>query len=215
MKKQWKIFVMTAITFCTAVPVHPASAQSAEIEQLILDVEKLTQFKQILSDMKTGYEIFDKGYSAVRDISQGNFSLHEAFIEGLLLVNPTIAKYRRVGDIISDEASILSEYKAAYSYFKNSDRFTQDGLDYLSKVYGNLFNRSLNDLDQLTTVLTAGKLRMSDDERLSEINRIYIETHGMLSFLQGFDDKVGTLNLQWIDLQRDANDMGKLTGIKK
>src|SRR5579872_372504 len=36
-----------------------ACAQSSDLTQLILDIEKLTQLKGILSDMKTGYEIVD------------------------------------------------------------------------------------------------------------------------------------------------------------
>ena len=208
MKKIFFIILVLAAT----MQIHLASAQSAEIEQLILDVEKLTQFKQILSDMKTGYEIFDKGYSAVRDISQGNFSLHEAFIDGLLLVNPRILNYPRVMDIINEEASILSEYKSAFSYFKNNGKFTPEEISYLGKVYSNLFNRALQNLDQLTVVITADKLRMTDDERITAINRLYGDTNEMWAFLKGFDNKVFVLDKQRKSQQSDAADIKKMQG---
>lgn len=51
-------------------------SQSQEAQQLMLNVEKLSQLKNILSDMKRGYEVVSKGYNAVSGIAKGNFSLH-------------------------------------------------------------------------------------------------------------------------------------------
>ena len=34
------------------------------MQQLLLDIEKLTQMKSILSDMKTGYQIYQQGYGS-------------------------------------------------------------------------------------------------------------------------------------------------------
>ena len=56
-------------------------AQSTEIQQLLLNVEKLAQLKKILSNMKKGYEIVSNGYNTIKDISKGNFNLHEAFLD--------------------------------------------------------------------------------------------------------------------------------------
>jgi hypothetical protein len=39
----------------------------------------------------------------------------------------------------------------------------------MNSVYSQLVNQSLQNLDDLTNVLTAGKLRMSDDERMRAI----------------------------------------------
>jgi len=210
MKRAWKIIWLSGLIFCCTMQIHLAAAQSADVEQLILDVEKLTQFKQILSDMKTGYEIFDKGYSAIRDISKGNFSLHEAFIDGLLLVNPSILNYPRVEDIFKEQADILSEYKSAFSYFKINGKFTPDEISYMGKVYSNLFNRSLDNINRLTTVLTASKLRMSDDERITAINRLYADTNEMWTFLKGFDNKASILDKQRKSEQSDISAVKKL-----
>lgn len=109
-----------------------------DMQQLLLDIEKLTQFKAILSDMQQGYSILTQGYGQVKDLSQGNFNLHSVFLNALLQVNPEIAKYARVADIIADEASILSEYKKAYKQFQNGGHFNADELDYLAKVYAHV-----------------------------------------------------------------------------
>ncbi len=123
------------------------SAQTYEIEQLLLDWAKLTQMKQILSDMKTGYEVLNKGYSTIRDISKGNFNLHEAFLDGLWLVSPVVRQYHKVTDIINFQVSLVNEYKTAFSGFKRGGWFNPDEINYMGKVYGNLFDQSLKSLD--------------------------------------------------------------------
>ena len=54
-------------------------------------------------------------------------------------------------------------------------------------------DKSLVNLDALATVLTAGKLRMSDQERITEIDRLYRQTHKMLGFLDGLNKDVAEL----------------------
>ena len=78
-----KTGILIGLVICGLFCSFRASAQSAEIQQLLLNVEKLTQFKQILSDMKKGYQILEGGYNTIKDISEGNFSLHKAFLDGL------------------------------------------------------------------------------------------------------------------------------------
>lgn len=88
-------------------------AQSHEAKQLMLNVEKLSQLKNILSDMKKGYSMVAEGYKKVKDVASGNFSLHQVFLDGLLVVSPEVKKYRRVAGIISAQQQLLREYKAA------------------------------------------------------------------------------------------------------
>lgn len=173
-----------------------AKAQSVEVQQLLLNYEKLTQLKNILTDMKKGYEIVSKGYTAIKNISEGNFNLHDAFISGLLAVNPAIKNYKRVPDIITHQKNIVKEYRQAFNRFKNSGTFSSSEIDYLGNVYTNLFNKSLQNLDELATVITASKLSMSDDERLEAIDRIFADTEDKLQFLRDFNRKTNILVIQ-------------------
>lgn len=176
--------------------VQLANAQSQETQQLLLNVEKLSQLKNILSDMKRGYTVITNGYNSVKNIAQGNFSLHEVFLDGLMLVNPEIKKYRRVADIISYQKNIITEYKAVYNRFKSSSNFSPQEIDYLGKVYKQLFDQSLDNIEELTTVISSSKLRMSDDERLQAIDRIFADTEDKLLFLRNFNKEASILNLQ-------------------
>ena len=171
-------------------------AQSNEIQQLLLNVEKLAQLKKILSNMKKGYDIVSNGYNAIKDISKGNFNLHEAFLDGLMQVSPTVRKYKKIGEIISFQTQLVKEYKSAFRRFDASNLFNANEIKYMGNVYTNLFNKSLQNLDELTMVITAGKLRMSDDERLNAIDRIYIDMGDKLVFLRKFNKENNVLAIQ-------------------
>lgn len=137
--------------------------------------------------MKKGYTIVSGGYNAIKKISQGNFSLHEVFLDGMMLVSPEVKKYRKVADIITYQQKIVSEYKTAFNNFKSGSIFNPSELDYLSRVYSQLFSQSLDNLDQLLMVITSSKLRMDDQERLQAIDKIFEDMEDKLLFLRTFN----------------------------
>lgn len=183
------------------------AAQKQEIQQLILNIEKLAQFKQILKDMKKGYEILSGGYNTVKDLSEGNFSLHETFLDALMQVSPTVKNYRRIGDIVNYQVQLVKEYKSAFSRFRDSKNFNAEEIAYLERVYNNLFKQSLRNLDELTSVITANKMRMSDDERLGSIDKIYVDMQDKLLFLRNFNNNTAVLALQRAKERNDVNAM--------
>ncbi|MBN8837154.1 MAG: TerB family tellurite resistance protein [Sphingobacteriia bacterium] len=196
--------------FCA---LHRSNAQSFELQQLILDVQKLTQMKQILSDMKAGYAVVSKGYSTIRDISQGNFSLHEAFLDGLWLVNPSVRKYWKIPEIINNQVNLLKQYQSAYNNFKQQGRFSPDEITYMGRVYNNLLDRSLKNIGDLMTIITAKQFRMSDGERLQSIDRIYSDMQDMCSFLRQFNNNNAILSLQRFKQENDAKRLKRLYGL--
>lgn len=189
--------------------------QSQEAQQLLLNVEKLAQFKKVLNDMYKGYKVLNKGYTTIKDISEGNFSLHRNFLDGLLQVSPGVRKYKRIADIISYQLRIVKEYKTAFSQFKQDKQFTTDEIEYLGNVYSNLFNESLKSLDELSMVITAGKLRMSDDERLQAIDRIYSNILDQFSFLKEFNNSTAILAVQREKDMMDIEISRKIYSIKE
>lgn len=189
-------------------------SQSQEAKQLLLNVEKLAQLKLMLSHMKTGYKILEKGYTSIKNISQGNFNLHRDFLDGLLQVSPAVKKYSKVADIIRVQLKLVKEAKDALAEFRGSRQFTVAEIEYLGNVYANLLKESLKMLDELAMVVTAGKLRMSDDERLQAIDRIHDEVLEQYTFLNEFNNGTAILSLQREKEQMDIDLMRKIHGLK-
>lgn len=206
MKKRVVIWMIFLVLFVPSKTL----AQSQEMQQLMLNIEKLAQFKEILKDMKKGYMILNGGYNTIKDLSQGNFSLHKTFIDGLMQVSLTVKKYKRIGEIVNYQMLLVKEYKAALKRFKKSSLFNDREIRYIEKVYANLFKQSLRNLDELTTVVTANKLRMSDDERLESIDRIYVDMQDKLMFLRNFNANTSVLTVQRSKEHNDVNSLRDL-----
>ena len=190
-----------------------AVAQSTEIQQLLLNVEKLAQLKKILSNMKKGYEIVSTGYNTIKDISKGNFNIHQTFLDGLMQVSPIVKKYKRIAEIITCQTQLVKEYKSAFRRFDASNLFNANEIKYMDNVYSNLFNKSLQNLEELTMVITAGKLRMSDDERINAIDRIYNDIADKLVFLRTFNKENNVLAIQRGKEMVDTKVLKKLNGL--
>jgi hypothetical protein len=204
------------LLFITGINLLPSrgNAQVYELERLILDIEKLAQLKSVLTNLYKDYEVLETGYTAIKNISEGNFNLHKVFLNGLLAVSPNVRKYERIVDIISDQGKIVSEYKSAYDIFRLDKHFTPDDLVYLSTVYNNLITKSEKNLENLLNVITASKLRMNDAERLWAIDRIYADTHDQLSFLRQFNSKTSTLAIQRAKEEQDIGSVKVLNGLE-
>lgn len=207
--KKWMVLCVVAL-FGVA---GRANAQSAELEQLILDIQKLSQLKSILSDLYKGYQIVSSGYETIKNISQGNFSLHQVFLDGLLLVSPAVANYKRIPDIINDQLLIVKEYKNAIAMYRRDKHFLPDEMIYLGSVYNNLFNQSLNTLNELIMVITPNKTRMSDAERISSIDRLYTDMDEKLTFLRYFNNHTTLLAVQRAKEQNDVATLQHIYGI--
>ncbi|UPZ36479.1 TerB family tellurite resistance protein [Sphingobacterium sp. PCS056] len=201
------------VLFLISIGITSTQGQVQESMQLALNIEKLAQFKQILSNMKKGYEALSGGYNTIKGISQGNFKLHQAFLDGLMQVSPTVRNYRKVGEIVNYQVTLVNEYRGAYERFRSDQNFTANEIEYLATVYNNLLKESIMNLDELTNIITSGKMRMSDDERLKAIDGIYNEMEQKILFLRHFNNKTGVMALQRAKERKDAQTIARIYGI--
>lgn len=213
MKKQLKVMIACCLFLTGLFKASSCLAQGQEMQQLLLDIEKLTQMKSILSDMKTGYQIYQQGYGTISSLSKGNFNLHNSYITGLMAVNPAVRKYGRVAEIISMQASLVSEYKRHSKLFQQSGSFSVTELSYMRDVYDRLVSESLDNLEELANVVTANKLRMSDAERIRAIDRLYATCSDKLQFLRSFNNQGISLSLQRSKDAADVRMLKQLYGI--
>ena len=117
----------TVIVLMLCVGMHLTSkAQSHEAQQLLLNWEKLAQLKGILRNMYKGYRVVSEGYTRVKNIAEGNYSLHQAFLDRLLEVSPEVRKYKKIGDVIAYQGRIMREQRQALTSFKSSGSFSPE-----------------------------------------------------------------------------------------
>ena len=190
-----------------------AQSVADDTEQLLLDVQKLAQLKQILSQMYKAYTILQSGYEDIKGLSQGTFSLHKTFLDGLLAVSPAVSSYVKVVDILNKEAAMVTEYQSANAYLQRTGQFNSAELGMFLTMYNNLIQGSLNDVSELIMVLTAGTLRMSDAQRMAAIDRIDRDITGQWGFMRSFDNNAALQAAQRANAGANIGTVGGLYGV--
>lgn len=206
---KFRLMKCTVLSFLMCFIQLAGVAQTQEATQLLLNYEKLKQLEEILDNMYKGYKILSQGYNRIKNIAEGNYNLHQVFLDGLYAVNPSVRNYQRIPKIINYQLLLMKEYKRAYNRFKKDPNLTASELRYLESVYGYLIKQSLKNIEELTMIITASKLRMGDDERLKAIDRIYMDMESKLSFIRYFNNST-----QLLVMQR-AKDNGEVTTTEK
>lgn len=198
-----------AIVFAFSISMT-AFGQTDEATQLLLNYEKLRQLEEILDNMYKGYKILSQGYDRIKSIAEGNYKLHQVFLDALFAVNPAVRNYKRIQMIIDYQAQLMTEYKRAYKRLRDDGNLTGSELRYIESVYTYLVKQSVRNLEELAMIVTASKLRMTDDERLKAIDRIFLDIESQLSFLRYFNNTTQMLAMQ---REREKGDVTTIQGL--
>ncbi len=163
---------------------------------------------------KTGYKIVNKGLTTVQNIKKGDFNLHRDLISSFSKVNPRIKGYAKVADIIAYQLRIIKQTKEMLKGAREAGQFTANELDYCSMVIGNLLNSSLDNIEELITIITNGELSMKDNERIKRIDALYTDMQDKYSFVSSFSSAMGLLTVQRMRELHDIDISKKINGLQ-
>jgi len=190
-----KFFKALALALLCLVSTMDVSAQTwAEFFK-----QKKTQKKYLLNQIaalqvyigyaRKGYELVDNGLQAVRDITNGEFSLHNSFISSLKQVSPAVRNDLRVAEIISMQLSVLR----LSGGWADHELLSAGNRAYVSTVRSDLRDQCLDALEELLLVITAGKVEIGGEERLPRIGELYGLMQQHYAFAKGFTAEVNLL----------------------
>lgn len=155
-------------------------------------LEQIAALQVYASYLKKGYQIVDGGLRTIKDFTDGEFSLHNAFIGSLKKVSPAIRNNTKVAEIIAMQIAIGK----AFNGIKSSPYLSLSNQLYVQQVRENLWEESLKDLEELLMVITSGKVEMEDDERLARLDKVYASMQEKSAFVQYFCSEVNLLTSQ-------------------
>jgi len=150
--------------------------------QIKYSLNQIAALQLYISYAQKGYQVASAGINTVRDITDGEFSLHQAFVTGLKQVSPVISKDFRVAEIITMQAWILR----SFSSFKGENLLSGDQMLYTAQVAAVVISECYQELSELLLVVTAGKVEMNDQERLIRLEEIYLRMLDKSEFTRGF-----------------------------
>ena len=128
-------------------------------------------------------------------------------------IKATISKYQRIKDITLKQAALVSEYKQAWSLFKQDNHFNPQELSYMQQVYTGILDASVKNLDEIMLVVSPAKTQMTDEQRLELINKASDHLDENYNDLHQFNNQGIQLSLQRSKDLNDTQSIKKLYGI--
>ncbi|WP_316840047.1 hypothetical protein [Pedobacter gandavensis] len=174
------ICLMNAISPCHAQTWAEFFKQKKTQKKYLL--QQIVALEVYVGYLNKGYKIVDGGLTTIKDISNGEFKLHDSFINSLKQVSPVIRKDARIAEIISLQIGILKSFTG----IKSSSFLSADNIAYISLVADGIATECYADLEELLLVITTGKLEMKEDERLKRLDKIYKSMLDKSGFTQDF-----------------------------
>lgn len=171
-------------------------------------LEQLAALKIYAGYLKKGYDIASSGIGTVRDIKNGEFSLHHTFISSLKTVSPAIRSNAKVAEIIATQIAIGN----AFNGISNNGYLSIQNRSYIASVRDRVMEECLNDLEELLLVITSGKVEMTDDERIKRLDKIYAAMKEKSAFTQSFTTDVRLLVQQRGNEQKSINHLKEFYG---
>ncbi|HLY70615.1 MAG TPA: hypothetical protein VKR53_12860 [Puia sp.] len=142
--------------------------------------------------LNQGYGIARDGLSNIYDFKKEEFDLHDAYFSSLKAINPSIAGYPRIADIISYESSIVTQCKQVLQ----TPSLSASELVCLQSICKNMSTDCAGLMGQLTDLLTANIYSMTDEERLKRIDSICREMEDRYAFTKSFSSDIQLLASQ-------------------
>lgn len=204
-----------ATAFCNSLTAQTSgewvNQKSTQKKYLLQQIAALQVY---ISYAKKGYNIVSGGLHTIRDIKKGDLNIHTAFFNSLKAVNPKIARYQKVADIISYQLRIIKQVKEALVYIRESKQFTFEEIEYNRKVFDFLLLECTESISELLSVITPGQLEMKDNERLVRIDNLYADMQDKYTFCTVMSEDMALLAAQRMGEYRDIQKSKLINGLK-
>jgi len=151
-------------------------------------VQQVAALQMYLKYLKEGYDIAKKGLNVIGNIKQGKFDLDNTYLTSLRTVNSSIGSSARTTSIIAYQRLLIRQLRRLEDDSDGTDYLTEDEKRYVALVYTNMVQESERVLEDLERVLSNNELEMRDDERLEQIEDLYVDSIDMYSFARSFSN---------------------------
>ncbi|WP_428329669.1 conjugal transfer protein TraI [Mucilaginibacter sp.] len=139
--------------------------------------------------------------------------LYSNYYTELGMIKSAIVTYQRIKDITMKQAALVSEYKQAWSLFRQDSHFNPQELSYMQQVYSGILDASVKNLDEIMLVVSPAKTQMTDEQRLELINHASDHLDENYNDLHQFNNQGIQLSLGRSKDLNDTQSIKKLYGI--
>lgn len=183
--------------------------------------EKISR-KQITHQSITGIQMGTaKGLAGQMKVVSGQIKgvidktqqLHDTWYSSLLQISSGVRNYRRVREIYDAQASMIQQFSSVQSDLARKG-LTPAQVSEAGKTYTALLTENIGLIGDLIGVMSAGKAKMTDPERLEFINSIADQMSSQQELFTYYTRKCEALAQQQQQAAIDAKSLLVLTGGK-
>ncbi|WP_432221795.1 conjugal transfer protein TraI [Flavobacterium sp. TMP13] len=149
----------------------------------------------------------------ISDWTEKQRDLYREYYQELMKVKSIIAYYKRIKEITTRQTLLVKQYEKAWQLFQNDAHFTAKELEYMSTVYEGILGESINNIDQIFSILESFTMEMSDGKRLEIINQAADKVEENYEDLCLFNQQNMLLSLQRAKTKHDVLTTKKLYGL--
>ena len=226
MKKIKQLLILLSATIAFLVPAKTANAQFVIGEVIKLTVTKIIKAIDLKVQrmqnktiwLQNSQKVIENQMSKTKltEISgwtEQQKQLYSNYYTELWKIKSAIANYQRIKDITIKQAALVSEYKQAWSLFRQDTHFNPQELSYMQRVYSGILDASVKNLDEIMLVISPTKTQMTDEQRLELINHASDHLDENYNDLHQFNSQGIQLSLQRSKDLNDTQSIKKLYGI--
>ena len=226
MKKLKQLLIFLSVTIALLVPAKPVNAQFVIGEVIKLTITKVIKAIDLKVQrmqnktiwLQNAQKVIENQMSKTKltEISgwtEQQKQLYSNYYTELGKIKSAIANYQRIKDITMKQAALVSEYKQAWSLFRQDSHFNPQELSYMQQVYSGILDASVKNLDEIMLVVSPTKTQMTDEQRLELINHASDHLDENYNDLHQFNNQGIQLSLQRSKDLNDTQSIKKLYGI--
>lgn len=185
-----------------AVPAAVLEAIRLGVKKVIVAIDlKIQRMQNRTIWLQNAQQVLENALNKLKleeiaEWSQRQKDLYGDYYRGLWKVRSLIGQYQRVKDIAVMQGQLVAEYREAWGILSGNGNFSAKELRWMEKVYLGILDRSVDNLDQLSGVVSAFNVQMSDGERLETIHRVEKKVRTNLYDLRRFNERNFIINRQ-------------------
>lgn len=143
-----------------------------------------------------------------------NLLLHKEWYDGLLQISASVRNYQRVAHIFNRQAAIITIYSDYITKFRADPYLSPSQLAATTQGYAVLINQSADYLDDLRTVISPLKAKMTDAERMEMIDKLDDKVTEQYNLVNYFTRRTMAISSQQAQQAQDAQTIKSLLGTK-
>ncbi|TAN02247.1 MAG: hypothetical protein EPN39_00295 [Chitinophagaceae bacterium] len=204
-----KKYLLILITLLTASNIHAQTFseffQQKKTQKKYL-LKQIAELQSYIELAKKGYGIVSDGLNFIGDLKGGKFNLSKDYFSSLDNISHMVKKDNDIANTVSLQASINDLYNKAKKdagsvYLSSSEK------NYIQKVWSNLLDKCNDNITQLDNLTTAGHYKMTENERLQAIDKVYNDMQDKKDFANSFYNEVKVLINQRTKEQMEAKEL--------